>query len=397
MKRCCIGVLTLVLTVLVASAQTPSEDGIRLFKDGKPAEARTLLVKAVADNPSDAAAHAYLGLVYKNLDRNFDKAIAEAEMAVQLVDGNAEYHFWLGACYISKAQAQMQGSGIFKAMSAANKSKAAWERAIALDPKHVEARLSLLTWYLNAPGIVGGSVSKARAQATAIEALDPLRGNLAFAAIHQYEKEWPEAEKRYLQAIAIDPSNANTRAALIGFYSNAPASYAGALDKAKEQANALVKIDALRGNLILASIYQRESKWSEAENAYREAVAANPKHAGARNTFGYLLLGRDRADEAIAEFKVAAELTPNDANAHDSLAEGYLTKGLVDEAIAEYKAALALNPEFASSYLGLGKCYEKQAKWHEARASYQQLVDRLPKHRQADEARSKLKGLAKKG
>jgi tetratricopeptide (TPR) repeat protein len=322
MKRSVVMTVIAALTTVIAFAQTPTEDGIRLFKEGKQAEAKPLLVKAVTDNPKDAAAHAYLALVLRNVDHDFDKAIEHAEQAVALADGNADYHFWLGSCYIAKAQ----GLGMFKVISLAKKTKACCERAVALNPKHVEARMFLFACYLNAPGILGGSISKAKEQAEAIEKLDPFLGNAAFASIHRHEKEWPEAERRYRQAIAIDP-----------------------------------------------------------------------KKADIRNNFGYLLLGRNRVDEAIAEFKAAVELTPNDANAHDSLAEGYLTKGLVDEAIAEYQAALALNPAFPSSFIGLGRCYEKQSKWNEARTTYQQLIDALPKHRLAGEARSRLKELAKKG
>jgi hypothetical protein len=55
------------------------------------------------------------------------------------------------------------------------------ETAIALDPRHVEARMMLLQADLAAPGLMGGSVTKALEQAKAITAIDSVFGHPAYA------------------------------------------------------------------------------------------------------------------------------------------------------------------------------------------------------------------------
>ena len=62
------------------------------------------------------------------------------------------------------------------------------------------------------------------------------------------------------------------------------------------------------------------------------------------NTMGYQLLGRDRADDAIAIFKLNVEAFPRSGNVHDSLGEAYLKAGQKDLAMASYRRSLELNP-----------------------------------------------------
>ena len=54
--------------------------------------------------------------------------------------------------------------------------KKALEKAIALDPDHIEARLRLMGYHLNAPGILGGKKEEAQNQADQIKMRDPIRG-----------------------------------------------------------------------------------------------------------------------------------------------------------------------------------------------------------------------------
>lgn len=86
------------------------------------------------------------------------------------------------------------------AMGAARKCKAAYEKAIELDGANISARLSLLQFYLQAPGVLGGGTDKAHVQADEVMKLDLARGRVAKAGVFA-------AEKNFAAAVALYDAN----------------------------------------------------------------------------------------------------------------------------------------------------------------------------------------------
>lgn len=73
------------------------------------------------------------------------------------------------------------------------------------------------------------------------------------------------------------------------------------------------------------------------------------------NKLGYMLLNKDRIDDAIAIFKLNTEEHPESWNVYDSLGEAYLKKGEKDLAILNYKKSIELNQENENGKRWLGK------------------------------------------
>src|SRR6185436_17053806 len=115
-----------------------------------------------------------------------------------LAPDNAEYQRWLGRIYGAKAE---ESHSFFMA----RKVKSAFEAAVRLAPRSIEARRDLMQYLVEAPWIVGGSKDKAREQVQAIAQLDPLEGRLAQAAFLTEQKKWKEAEAEYLAAVSQHP------------------------------------------------------------------------------------------------------------------------------------------------------------------------------------------------
>jgi len=318
-----VGALGLCAQVAQApAAASLTEQGVAFFREGRYADAKPLLVKALAVAPEDALAHAYLGMTLFNFDRDPDGAMEHLEQAVALDPGRSSFHQWLGAVYGGKAGS----SGLLKAAYYAKKCLAEFERGVELDPRDPSAREALLQYYLNAPGVAGGSVEKAKAQADELVKLDRVRGLLAQGGIAQYEKEPAKAE---------------------GFY--------------------------------------------------RQAIAAAPDRGLPYNLLGYLLLQSGRTDEAVGTFRQYVRAAPAEANAHDSLAEGLLAQGKVDESLAEYTRALEIDPRFSASCLGLAACHERRNEWENARQAYGRYLGLVPpKSRGAESARKKLEAIQNK-
>ena len=85
-----------------------------------------------------------------------DAAIATLEKAVVQYPRSAEAEYALGSAYGMK----VQQAGMMGAMAFAPKMKAAYEKAVALDSSHVEARFALVQLYAMAPPMMGGSDRK---------------------------------------------------------------------------------------------------------------------------------------------------------------------------------------------------------------------------------------------
>src|SRR5262249_42921739 len=164
-----------------------TDEAVRLFEAHRVADARPLLEAAVREDPSDARACYYLGRAVLSADE-VEKAVELLEKAVSLDGTRVDYHLWLGRAYGVKALR----ATVFQQPSLAGKVRREFEKASALDPDNLEARLGLVEYYLRAPGVMGGSLVKAREQAAEIRKRDPLQGHRAAGRVAEHEK-WHEA------------------------------------------------------------------------------------------------------------------------------------------------------------------------------------------------------------
>jgi tetratricopeptide (TPR) repeat protein len=195
-------ILPLLIFAPVPSAgQDDAAECLALVRQGRYGEAKPILEQAVKSEPNNAAAQYALGLIHLNSDRDFEKAAACFERAVALDDKNAEYHYQLGVAYGRLALA----AGKLRQVGLAAKVKRQGLKAIALDPRHIEARNGMIQFYLSAPGLMGGSREKAREQAAEVSRIDPYQGELSWAIIASHDRDSAELEKRYKAALALNP------------------------------------------------------------------------------------------------------------------------------------------------------------------------------------------------
>ncbi len=144
----------------------------------------------------------------------WDAAIAACEKAVKLEPANSTYHLWLGRGYGEKAD----HSNFFSGAGLAKKLRAELERAVELDPDNLEARTDLAEFYFEAPGIVGGSKDKARAQADEIARLNPAAADWVYGRIAEKNKDLAEAEREFRAAVDASHGGARAWLNLAGFY-----------------------------------------------------------------------------------------------------------------------------------------------------------------------------------
>ncbi len=148
--------------------------------------------------------------------RDWAAAAKALEQAVAADPKNAEAHYLLGGAYGRQAQ----DAGILGKASLAKKAKAALEKAVQLDPNHLNSRFALIDYYTFAPSIMGGSNEKALAQAAEIRKRDKLAGHRAYARIYARQEKMDLARKEMVDAVREDPDNPRAHQSLGIFYLN---------------------------------------------------------------------------------------------------------------------------------------------------------------------------------
>lgn len=145
---------------------------------------------------------------------DFDRAVQNFERAVSAEPTNSAHSNWLG-----KAQGmRAERANPFSAMGLARKARDAFESAVKLDPGNLEAVSDLFSYYIAAPGFLGGGIDKARTLAETIRSVNAgeyafLRGELA-----EKSNDYPAAEKFYQEAQAREPKKIGRWIDLAKFY-----------------------------------------------------------------------------------------------------------------------------------------------------------------------------------
>ncbi len=165
------------------------ENGINLFNEDKYDAAREVFENILEKNDDIPEAHYYLAKCLFNLG-DLDEAIDHGEIAVELDDKNAEYHFDLGMMYAEDAS----DASIFRAPFIAGAMKEQFERTVELDPNHLQGRINLAQFYLRAPGIAGGDVDKALEQAQIVLKMNEKQGRLLLFQVYYEEENFIKAE-----------------------------------------------------------------------------------------------------------------------------------------------------------------------------------------------------------
>jgi tetratricopeptide (TPR) repeat protein len=107
-----------------------------------------------------------------------------------------------------------------------------------------------------------------------------------------------------------------------------------------------------------------------AEQAYRQAIAADPANADAALNLGVLLIDAGQADEAARVYRQAIERVAPHPWLHFNLAIALEDLGRHAEALAQYEACLALAPDTADAHFNAGRLHEALGQQHQALRHY---------------------------
>lgn len=302
----------------VQSSATPEQ----LFTAGRFDEARVAFQDQLARNKNDANALYYMGRIADAQDKPKD-AVEWFERAVKQNDQSARYHTWLAIALGDVAQ----NANKLKQPFLARRVKSEFERAVQLDPTMWEPRNGLVDFYSIAPGIMGGSMDRAREQVAELLKLNPLRGHLAAARVAERQKDSTAALVAYKAAVEAAPDST------LGYYA-------------------------------LASWYRRQNRWDDAFATYEVLMQRKPDEVTAHATWGIVAaISGKNLERGEQELKYWLATPPPNANALS----------------------------YSNVHMRLGQIYERTARPDSARAQYQEAIRRYPENKAAKDMLAALK------
>lgn len=306
--------LLLMWCVCLSTYGQTVEQGKVLFETRKYSEAERVFNAIPITNPSYAAAQYYLGRIAFD-KREYEKAVAYFEAAIKKDPKKSEYFNYLG-----RGSAEMAViASIFSKPSWASQSRKSWETAVALDTKSIEPRLSLIDFFSMAPGVMGGSMEKAKAMANEVMKLDEAEGHWRMGSLLATEDNTVKAEEEFAKMI-----------------------------KANQ--------DYVRN---LATYYSNQKKYEKAVELFDEALKRTPNHYPTLYQYGKASaisgLKLDRGEECLKRYLtyIPKYNEPSVAGAHMRLGHIHEKKGNKSEAKKNYELALKLDGSLKDSKAGL--------------------------------------------
>lgn len=236
---------------------------------------------------------------------------------------------------------------VYQRLGDAQKSAAAYERAVKADGQYAPALVRLGNAYLDQgrPEAAEPLFRKAlERDARMVAAMHGL-GRAALA-----RKDYPAAIAQLEHALTIDPD-----AAAIHYPLGLAYRGAGQADKASAQLQ--VRADKLE---------PADPVYDEVQVLIETPVAYELRGAEA--------MGKGRYDEAIDLLRKGVALDPNEPALRHKLGTALALKGNLGEALATLRETVQRSPAFAKGHYSLGLLYLQSGQYTEAKASFEQAL-----------------------
>ena len=242
--------------------------------------------------------------------------------------------------------------------------------ALKVDPDNLAAHRLLARMYVRALGDMSASelqkesLAKATEQFQAILKLDPKDTSSALwlARLYRFENEHAEAEKVLRAVLLRDADNGPALEQLSQLLIDEGRSQ-DAVDLLSKAAGASSSPEIYD---LLGDAYSQNKDYPHAEEAYRQAMEADPDDPGHRHGLAQALLSQDKYSAALEQYKKLTELEPGTAENYLRMAQLYRRLGKYDEAESSLLRAKQLAPGSLEVLYHEALLYEDQGRYDDA-------------------------------
>jgi protein O-GlcNAc transferase len=277
------------------SIQENFDAALQLQRAGRFAEAETIYLRIIQNDPRHADANHMLGVIAYLTNRG-DQAISRISQAIAINPAITDYHYNLGKILASQNRLE--------------EALAAYYQAAKLTPEDAQT-------------------------------------HHAIAIVLHSQKNWPEAVAAYQRAIELRPDLADALNNLANLWLES-GNFTAAIETYR-------RVIALQPKWSLAfynlgSALSAKGDIDGAIDAFEQALILEPSLILAHNNLANALKEKGRFDLAIEQFEKLLAIEPNNAMALTNLAGVLFENGQIESAIACYDRALAAEPQRVSTH-----------------------------------------------
>lgn len=275
-------IISLIVSSLLSELSN-ANPAVLAFEDENYDLAQELFEK----DKDSAVSKLYLGRLAMNKG-NLDDAEELIKDALAMKPNDSNYHYW----FASISGMQAGNASIFSAPGYASDSKEHFIKAVELDPNNVQALSGLISFYTQAPSIVGGSIEKARTLSIKLTELDKKEGLLAQISLHSKENETVKQLEKSEELANAFPDSPEVLLRVGFSYQNA-----------KQYENAF-RIFSQASSVKMS---ESDASLSKKEKRSKRIASMDALYQIGRNA----VLGGIKIDEGIIALETYLELTPN--------------------------------------------------------------------------------------
>jgi len=129
--------------------------------------------------------------------------------------------------------------------------------------------------------------------------------------------------------------------------------------------------------------FHQANRFEEAEAAYKNVIAADPRHFNALGFLGAILVQRGDNAEAVLRLRRSLQINPSQPLALINFGCALQNLKQYDEALQTFDKAVAINPRFTEAHNNRGTVLEALGRYSEALASYDQALALAPNYANA--------------
>ena len=267
-------------------------------------------------------------------------------------------------------------------------ARAAFERALQLDPSQLDALQAL-----GALDVRAGNQAAARDRVERRLKAEPKNAGLRLIAAHTYiaVRDLPSAERALRDAIELDSANIAAYGLLGQIYASQRK-----LNEARIEFEQVAKRlpKAAAPPTMVGMIHELLNNKEEARRWYEKALAVDTNAPVAANNLAWLTAEQGgNLDVALQLAQTAKSRLPDSHQVDDTLGWVYYKKGLDTLAIASFQSSIQKDPKNPVYHYHLGLAYAKIGDKDKAREALKLALSLNPKFEGASEAQKALAAL----